>query len=157
MFIRIKGVLNYLWRAVDQHGVALDISVQERQDGAAVKRFFRRLLQSLRYKPKCLITNGQRSYDVARRALLPNVKYRTSRYLHNRGENLHRPTRGRMQRFKSDGQAQRFLSVHAIIYDHFRPWRHRDDHRPHAISRAEHDRGEPGTIANRQDQHAGAG
>jgi putative transposase len=29
-----------------------------------------------------------------------------------------------MQRFKSDGQAQRFLSTHAVIYDYFRPRRH---------------------------------
>ena len=29
-----------------------------------------------------------------------------------------------MQRFKSPDQAQRFLSTHAIIYDHFRPRRH---------------------------------
>jgi putative transposase len=45
----------------------------------------------------------------------------------NRAENSHRPTRRRerqMQRFKSAGQAQRFLSVHSMIYGHFRPRRH---------------------------------
>jgi putative transposase len=44
------------------------------------------------------------------------------------GVNSHRPTRrreGQMQRFKSPGQAQDFLSAHAIIYGHFRPRRHR--------------------------------
>ncbi len=114
--------------AVDQHGVVLDILVQERRDGAAAKRFFRRLLSGLQYKPKRLITDGLRSYGVARRALLPDVKHRTSRYLNNRAENSHRPTRRRerqMQRFKSPGQAQDFLSAHAIIYGHFRPRRHR--------------------------------
>jgi len=30
----------------------------------------------------------------------------------------------RMQRFKSPGQARRFLSSHAMIYGHFRPRRH---------------------------------
>jgi putative transposase len=29
-----------------------------------------------------------------------------------------------MQRFKSSGQAQRFLSAHGILYGHFRPRRH---------------------------------
>ena len=128
VFIRIRGVLHYLWRAVDQHGVVLDILVQERRDGAAAKRFFRRLLTGLHYKPKRLVTDGLRSYGVARRALLPDVKHRTSRYLNNRAENSHRPTRRRerqMQRFKSPGQAQDFLSAHAIIYGHFRPRRHR--------------------------------
>jgi hypothetical protein len=51
VFIRIRGMLHYLWRAVDQHGVVLDILVQERRNGAAAKRFFRRLLRG-RDRPK---------------------------------------------------------------------------------------------------------
>lgn len=127
MFIRIRGVVHYLWRAVDQHGVVLDILVQERRNGAAAKRFFKRLLRGLRYKPRRLVTDGLRSYGVARRAVLPDVRHRTSRYLNNRAENSHRPTRRRerqMQRFKSSEQAQQFLSAHAMIYGHFRPRRH---------------------------------
>src|ERR1700751_1469309 len=58
VFIRIGGGLHYLWLAVDQNGVVLDILVQERRDGAAAKRFFRRLLCGLQYKPKRLITDG---------------------------------------------------------------------------------------------------
>ncbi|WP_408735195.1 DDE-type integrase/transposase/recombinase [Muricoccus aerilatus] len=55
------------------------------------------------------------------------MRHRTSRYLNNRAENSHRPTRRRerqMQRFKSYEQAQRFLSVQSMIYGHFRPRRH---------------------------------
>jgi putative transposase len=55
------------------------------------------------------------------------VRHRTSRYLSNRAENPHQPTRRRkrqMQRFESPEQAQRFLSSHAMIYGHFRPRRH---------------------------------
>ena len=98
------------------------------RDGVAAKRFFKRLLQGLQYQPKRIITDRLRSYGVARRALLPNVKHRTSRYLNNRAENSHRPTRRRkrqMQRFKSIDQAQHFLSAHGIIYGHFRPRCHR--------------------------------
>jgi len=127
VFIRIRGVQHYLWRAVDQHGVVLDILVQERRNGTAAKRFFKYLSGGLGYKPRRLVTDGLRSYGVAQRAILPEVQHRTSRYLNNRAENSHRPTRRRerqMQRFKSDGQAQRFLSVHAMIYGHFRPRRH---------------------------------
>jgi putative transposase len=128
VFLRINGELHDLWRAVDQHGVVLDILVQERRNATAAKRFFQRLLAGLRYKPRRLVTDGLRSYGVARRELLPEVRHRTSRYLNNRAENSHRPTRRRerqMQRFKSPGQAQRFLSSHAMIYGHFRPRRHR--------------------------------
>jgi putative transposase len=112
---------------VDQHGVVLDILVQEKRDGVAAKRFFKRLLHGLEYKPKRIITDGLRSYGDARRALLPDVKHRTSRYLNNRAENSHRPVRRRerqMQRFKSSVQAQRFLCAHGVIYGHFRPRRH---------------------------------
>ena len=45
VFIRIQGVQHYLWRAVDQNGVVLDILVQARRDANAAKRFFRRLLK----------------------------------------------------------------------------------------------------------------
>ena len=127
VFIRINGERHYLWRAVDQHGVVLGILVQGRRNATAAKRFFRRLLKGLRYKPRRLITDGLRSYGVARREVLPEVRHRTSRYLNNRAENSHRPTRRRerqMQRFKSAEQAQRFLSSHAMIYGHFRPRRH---------------------------------
>ncbi|WP_424138852.1 IS6 family transposase [Roseomonas chloroacetimidivorans] len=127
MFLRINGVLHYLWRAVDQHGVVLDILVQDRRNGSAAKRFFKRLLAGLKYKPRRLVTDGLKSYGVARRELLPEVRHRSSRYLNNRAENSHRPTRRRerqMQRFKSAEQAQRFLSAHSMIYGHFRPRRH---------------------------------
>ena len=61
VFIRIRGVLHYLWRAVDQHGVVLDILVQDRRNGTAAKRFFKRLLCGLKYKPRRLVTDGLRS------------------------------------------------------------------------------------------------
>jgi hypothetical protein len=61
--------------------------------------------------PKRLITDGLRSYGAARRALLPDVKHWTSRYLINGAENSHRPTRRwerQMQRFKSPGRRRTF-------------------------------------------------
>ena len=51
VFIRINGKLHYLWRAVDQHGVVLDILVQQRRDGAAATQFFKRLLRGLNTNP----------------------------------------------------------------------------------------------------------
>ena len=52
VFVRIQGVQHYLWRAVDQNGVVLDILVQARRDANAAKRFFRRLLKGLQYVPR---------------------------------------------------------------------------------------------------------
>jgi putative transposase len=67
----IQGVQHYLWRAVDQDGVVLDILVQERRDGEAAKRFFRRLLKGLHYVPRVIVTDKLSSYSVAKRQLLP--------------------------------------------------------------------------------------
>src|SRR5271166_5869542 len=127
VFIRISGRLRYLWRAVDQHGNVLDVLVQSRRNAVAAKRFFRKLLKGLRYLPRVLVTDKLGSYQVAHRELMSSVEHRRSRYLNNRAENSHQPTRQReraMKRFKSSRHAQRFLSAFSGISAHFRPRRH---------------------------------
>ena len=74
-----------------------------------------------------LVTDKLGSYQVAHRALMSSVEHRRSRYLNNRAENSHQPTRQReraMKRFKSSRHAQRFLSAFSGISAHFRPRRH---------------------------------
>ena len=127
VFVKINGATHYLWRAVDQHGDVLDILVQSRRNAVAAKRFFRKLLKGLRYVPRLLVTVKLASYQVAHRELLPSVTHRRSKYLNNRAENSHQPTRIRervMKRFASPGQAQRFLFAFSHIRQHFRPRRH---------------------------------
>jgi putative transposase len=128
VFVRIRGKLHYLWRAVDQEGRVLDILVQSRRNTCAAKRFFRKLLRGLQYVPRVIITNKLRSYGAAKREILPGVEHRQSRYLNNRIEASHQPTRRRerqMQRFKSARHAQRFLSAHSRIHSHFQLRPHR--------------------------------
>jgi putative transposase len=128
VFVRIRGKLHYLWRAVDQHGHVLDVLVQSRRNPKAAKRFFRKLLRGLQYVPRVVVTDKIRSYGAAKREILPGVEHRQSRYLNNRAEVSHQPTRRRerqMQRFKSARHAQRFLSAHSRIHNHFQLRRHR--------------------------------
>jgi putative transposase len=128
VFLTINGERHYLWRAVDQDGNILDILVQSRRNKKAAKKFFRKLLKGLTYLPRVVITDKLKSYGAAKREILPGVEHRQSRYLNNRCENSHLPTREcerRMQRFKSAGHAQRFLSAYGPIAQHFRPRRHR--------------------------------
>ena len=113
VFIKINGKTHYLWRAVDQNGMVLDILVTKRRNKEAAKRFFLKLLKGLKYEPRVIITDKLRSYRAALREVLPHVEHRQHKGLNNRAENSHRPTRRRervMQRFKSSAQAQRFLS-----------------------------------------------
>jgi putative transposase len=128
VFLTISGERHYLWRAVDQDSHALDILVQSRRNKKAAKKFFRKLLKGLTDVPRVLITDKLKSYGAAKREMLPGVEHRQHRYLNNRAENSHQPTRQRERRmlgFKSPGQAQRFLAAFGPIVQHFRPHRHR--------------------------------
>jgi putative transposase len=128
IFLTINGEQRYLWRAVDQDGHILDILVQPRRNKAAAKKFFRQLLKDLMYLPRVIVTDKLQSYGAAKRELMPSVEHRQHRYLNNRAENSHQPTRQRerrMGRFKSPGHAQRFLAAYGPIASHFRPRRHR--------------------------------
>src|SRR3981081_2354389 len=127
VFLKINGRLHYLWRAVDQDGDVLDILVQNKRDKRAAKKFFRKLLKGLRYVPRAIITDKLRSYTAAKAEMLPSVEHSQGKWQNNRAENSHQPTRWRervMRRFKSAGQAQRFLSVFGIITSRLRPSRH---------------------------------
>lgn len=127
VFIKINGKTHYLWRAVDQHGVVLDIQVTKRRNKEAAKCFFLKLLKGLKYEPRVIITGKLCSYRAAIREILPHVDHGQHKGLNNRAEHSHRPTRRRekvMQRFKSMKQAQRFLSPFGLIYEHFKPRRH---------------------------------
>src|SRR5215468_5489380 len=132
--IKIAGKAHWLWRAVDQHGIVLDVLVQSRRDTKAAKRLLRKLLKRQGRAPRVMITDKLASYPVAKKELMPGVEHRRHKGLNNRAENSHQPTRRRerqMKRFKSSGQAQRFLSAHDQINNLFHL---RRDH----VSAAEH-------------------
>ncbi len=90
VFIRIGGIQHYLWRAVDQeslprersecfgYGEVVDVYLQKRRDGAAAKRFFKRLLKKHQAEPRKIVTDKLRSYGVAHRELIPNTIHDTS-------------------------------------------------------------------------------
>jgi len=127
VFVRIDGKQHYLWRAVDQDGEVVDVYLQKRRDAAAAKRFFNRLLKKHSDEPRKIVTDKLRSYGVAHRELMPDAIHDTSKYANNRAELSHQPTRVRergMRRFKSVQQAQRFLNVHATVYNLFNLGRH---------------------------------
>jgi putative transposase len=134
--ITIAGKKHWLWRAVDQDGVVLDVLVQSRRDKKAAERLLRKLLRRQRRPPRVLVTDKLASYPAAKRELMPGVEHRRHKGLNNRAENSHQPTRRRerrMKRFKSPRQAQRFLSAHDQINNLFHLYR---NHLPAAEYRA---------------------
>src|SRR5918996_2159729 len=125
--ITIAGKKHWLWRAVDQDGIVLDVLVQSRRDKGAAKRLLRKLLKRQCRAPRVMITDKLASYGAAKREVMPGVEHRQHKGLNNRAENSHQPTRRRerqMKRFKSAGRAQRFLSAHDQINNLFLLPRH---------------------------------
>jgi putative transposase len=140
MVVSIQGRHMYLWRAVDSEGEILDFLVQPKRDKAAALRLIRKLLKKQGYAPRVLVTDKLRSYARARRELGLRARHEQGLRKNNRAENSHQPVRRRerkMQRFKSAGSAQRFLSSHAAVHNTFAAQRHLISRRTLRLFRAE--------------------
>ncbi len=139
VFIKIDGEQHYLWRAVDQeslpherseccgYGEVVDVFLQKRRNAKAAKRFFMRLMRKHKGEPRKIVTDKLRSYDVAHRDIIPESIHDNGQYANNRAELSHQPTRVRervMRKFKSIKQAQRFLNIHATVFNLFNLGRH---------------------------------
>src|SRR6266508_5788014 len=110
--LKIRGKRHWLWRAVDQHGVVLDILVQDRRDQAAAERFLHRVLDGEGGAvPRVVITDKLASYPPAIKRVLPTAEHRRHKRLNNRAKLAPPDAQGRtvLQRFKSAEHAQRFL------------------------------------------------
>jgi putative transposase len=102
--------------------------VQKRRNKRAALRLLRKLLKKQGYTPDQFVTEGLPSYGATLETLSCRSRHRPGRLReNNRAENSHLSVRRReqkMQRFKSQGQAQRFVSTHGAIYNLFNVQRH---------------------------------
>ena len=127
MVVMISGRRMYLWRAVDDEGEALDILVHPRRNKAAAVKLLRKLIKKLGFAPRLLVTDKLPSYGAAKAEIGMTARHEKGLRKNNRVENSHQPVRRRerkMQRFKSAGSAQRFLSIQAPVHNTFNLQRH---------------------------------
>ena len=139
VYLKIDGRMLYLWRAVDAEGEVLDVLVQPKRNKHAALKLMRRLLKKYVFVPERLITDDLRSYGAAAHDLGIDSRHERGRWKNNRAENSHQPTRRRerkMQRFKSAGSAQKFLSSHVAVYNTFNVQRHLTSAQTHRTLRA---------------------
>jgi transposase-like protein len=140
VYLKINGKLTYLWRAVDAEGEVLDVFVQSRRHKRAALKLMRKLLRKYAMVPDRLVTDDLRSYGAAARELGIGDRHERGQGKNNRAENSHQPTRRRelkLQRFKSAGSAQKFLSTHAAVFNTFNVQRHLTSAQAHRTLRAE--------------------
>jgi putative transposase len=81
--LKIARVKHWLWRAVDQTGVVLDVLVQRRRDKQAAKRLLRKLLKKQMRSPRVMITDRLASYGAAKREVMPGIEHRQHKGLNN--------------------------------------------------------------------------
>jgi transposase-like protein len=139
VYLKIGGRMVYLWRAVDAEGEVLDVLVQSKRNKDAAMKLMRKLLRKYGFVPDQLVTDDLRSYGAAAHELGIASRHERGRWKNNRAENSHQPTRRRerkMQRFKSPGSAQKFLSTHAAVYNVFNVQRHLTSAQTHRAFRA---------------------
>jgi transposase-like protein len=140
MAVRIGGAQMYLWRAVDSEGEVLDVLVQRRRDKHAALKLMRKLLKKQGFAPAVVTIDKLRSYGAAFTEIGLTARHEQGLRKNNRAEASHQPVRRRerkMQRFKSPGSAQRFVSVHAAAYNTFNVQRHLISRRTLRTFRAE--------------------
>jgi putative transposase len=104
---------------VDSEGEVLDTLVQPRRDRKAVLKLMRKLLRKQGIIPAAIVTDKRGSYGSALRELVLRGHER-DHWKNSRAENPHQLLRQRdrrMKRFKSSRSAQRFLSIHAAVYN----------------------------------------
>ncbi|WP_244126468.1 IS6 family transposase [Burkholderia gladioli] len=131
MAVTLHGEPYLLWRAVDEHGVELDVLLQKRRDKAAAKRFFQRVLRTCPV-PRKIVTDQLRGYpaamaDIPELAHVKHVFVKAAVRVNNRAENSHQPTRERERRmrgFRDPTRTQAFLESFGLIRQHFALKRH---------------------------------
>ena len=126
VFVKINGETHYLWRAVDHEGEVLESYVTKRRDRKAALKFLSKTMKRCG-KPEVIVTDLLRSYGAAMKVIGNADRQEAGRWLNNRAENSHLPFRRReraMLRFRHMRSLQKFVSVHASVYNHFNQERH---------------------------------
>ncbi|MEY8117165.1 IS6 family transposase, partial [Falsihalocynthiibacter sp. BN13B15] len=121
VFVKINGELHYLWRAVDHEGEVLESYVTKRRNRKAALKFLKKTMKR-HGRAEVLVTDKLRSYGAAMKVIGAVAKQETGRWKNNRAENSHLPFRRReraMIRFRRMRTLQKFVSVHASVFNHF--------------------------------------
>jgi IS1 family transposase len=85
-FVKVKGKLCYLWRAVDHEGEVLKLVVTAKRDKAAALRFLKRIMKKYG-RPWSVVTDGLCSYPASMKEIGGADRHEVGRPLNNCAEN----------------------------------------------------------------------
>ncbi len=101
-YVKIKGVWNYLYRAIDKEGSTMDWMLSKNRNKKAAKRFFKKLLGSSHtIDPRVINVDKSPTFPPALSELQAvneapkKTKLRAIKYLNNRMENDHKATKSK--------------------------------------------------------------
>ena len=84
--VKVNGVWQYVYRAIDQYGQVIDVLVSARPDAAAARRFFVRALRTLEVIPSEVVTDAAPVYPPVLEELLPSARPHAEQYATNQIE-----------------------------------------------------------------------
>ena len=137
VFVKINGETHYLWRAVDHEGEVLEAYVTKRRDRKAALDFLKKIMKK-HGAPKVIVTDRLRSYRAAMKIIGNETTQEVGRWKNNRCENSHLPFRRReyaMLKFRRMRSLQKFVSIHASVFNHVNKERHLNSRDTYKVQR----------------------
>jgi putative transposase len=137
VFVKINGETHYLWRAVDHEGEVLEAFVSRRRDRKAALDFLKKIMKKYG-SPKVIVTDRLKSYRAAMKTIGNECIQKVGRWKNNRSENSHLPFRRReyaMLKFRRMRSLQKFVSIHASVFNHFNKERHLNSRDTYKVQR----------------------
>jgi len=116
--VKVAGRWRYVYRAIDQFGQVIDISVSVRRNARAARRFFEQAIGTSKVMPVEVVTDHAPVYPAVLEELLPAAWHRTDRYANNRLECDHGRLKSRlrsMRGLKQDHSAKVVIAGHAFV------------------------------------------
>jgi putative transposase len=137
VFVKINGETHYLWRAVDHEGKVLEAYVSKRRDRKSALVFLKKIMKKYG-APKVIVTDRLKSYRAAMKIIGNESSQEVGRWKNNRCENSHLPFRRReyaMLKFRRMRSLQKFVSIHASVFNHFNKERHLNSRDTYKVQR----------------------
>ena len=137
VFVKINGETHYLWRAVDHEGEVLEAYVTKRRNRKAALDFLKKIMKK-HGAPKVIVTDRLKSYRAAMKIIGNESTQDVGRWKNNRCENSHLPFRRReyaMLKFRRMRSLQKFVTIHASVFNHFNKERHLNSRDTYKVQR----------------------